>query len=147
MTSGAWRILGLPSSGYQSRSPATKTLGSCRKSVSRPSLIRTIHLNWSVFSDMGRPSSSGYWTVDCGGCVNVVLMTLGASGLDCRMTTVSVCHVACSQTRAFSTVSRETLTFPRRSCQLQDQGVDARPGQERRRLSGRPCLVAIAVVG
>src|SRR5271157_2957037 len=28
-------------------------------------------------------------------------MTLGASGLDCRMTTVSVCHVVCSQARAF----------------------------------------------
>ncbi len=33
--------------------------------------------------------------------MNVVLMTLGASGLDCRMTTVSVCHVVCSQARAF----------------------------------------------
>jgi hypothetical protein len=39
--------------------------------------------------------------------VNVVLMTLGASGLDCRMTCVSVCHVVCSQTRAFAMVGAE----------------------------------------
>jgi len=48
--------------------------------------------------------------VDCEGCVNVVLMTLGASGLDCRMTTVSVCHVVCSPTRAFSMVGLEAFT-------------------------------------
>ncbi len=37
-----------------------KTLGSLRKTASNPSLIITIHLNWSVLSDMGWPSLSGY---------------------------------------------------------------------------------------
>src|SRR5271157_1844579 len=36
----------------------------------------------------------------------------GGLGVDCRMTTVSVCHVVCSQARAFSMVGRETLAFP-----------------------------------
>ena len=58
--SGAVRIFGSPSTAYQSRSPATKTLGSLRKTASSPSLIVTIHLNWSVFSAMGLPSLSGY---------------------------------------------------------------------------------------
>jgi hypothetical protein len=49
--------------------------------------------------------------------------------------------------RSLAAVGLKALTFPGRSCRLEDQDVDARPGQERRRLSGRPCFVAIAVVG
>src|ERR1043165_3387705 len=42
IVSGAWRIRLSPSTGYQNRSPATKTLASCLKSVSSPHLIVTI---------------------------------------------------------------------------------------------------------
>ena len=92
MVSGARQILGSPSTGYQSRSPATKTLGSWWKRVSSPSLIRTIHLNWRVFSAMGSPLSSGYSTAERGGFVMIVLMVVKASdGLD-RRTVTSVCH-------------------------------------------------------
>ena len=42
--------------------------------------------------------------------MNVVLMTRETSGLDCRMTSVSVCHVVCSQARAFSRVGLDDFT-------------------------------------
>jgi hypothetical protein len=54
------RMVFCPKTGYHKRSPATETLGSSRKSASRPPSIVTIHSNWKVLSDMGSPSLSGY---------------------------------------------------------------------------------------
>ncbi|OBU76363.1 hypothetical protein A9P98_08545 [Cylindrospermopsis raciborskii CS-505] len=49
MVSGASLILLLPSTGYQNKSPATNTSGLDLNSISRFSLILTIHVNCTDF--------------------------------------------------------------------------------------------------
>src|SRR4051812_37676240 len=66
IASGAVRVFGSPSTGYQSKLPATKTSGLAAKRPCKPPTIVTIHWYWSVLSAMGRPSSSGYSTSDGG---------------------------------------------------------------------------------
>jgi hypothetical protein len=73
---GAIRVVLSPSTGYQSRSPATKTLGSSRKTVSSPPLIVVIHSYWRVFSAISSPSLSGYPTSSCEASRVVVLMVI-----------------------------------------------------------------------
>src|SRR5262249_44679333 len=68
-----------PSTGYQKRSPATKTFGSWWYTPSSPSLIVTIHLNWSVFSAIGSPSLSGYSIAGLCGVAVVLLMAVRTS--------------------------------------------------------------------
>ena len=51
-------------SRYHRRSPATKTSASLLNWASRPSLMVTIHVNWSVFSAMGCPWWSEYTISD-----------------------------------------------------------------------------------
>src|SRR5690349_20540861 len=69
-------MVGRPSIGYQSRSPATNTFGSSRYCASSPPSIVTIQRNCLVSSAIGFPSLSGYsisWVAT--GWVSILMAT------------------------------------------------------------------------
>ena len=72
MTSGAPRILGLPSTGYHSRLAPMKMSRSAAYWAARPSRVMTIHLYCRVWSDIGLPSLSGY-SICCAAGTRVTL--------------------------------------------------------------------------
>ena len=81
-----------PSTGYHSKSPATKISGRSPKSDSSSVLISTIQSNCSVFSAIGCPSLSGYSTCSCGkfSCNMLIRFISRQPSLDCKS------NMACS---------------------------------------------------
>src|SRR4051794_18974290 len=79
-TSGAPRMVGLPSTGYHKRFAPTKTSGSSANWSARPSRMTTIHLYCNVWSDIGFPSLSGYSISGRGETWVALAMIVEASG-------------------------------------------------------------------